>query len=281
MNIPFEVGDRLDKALARAFPDYSRSYLSKLINTGYVLVNGVSTKTGWKLRADDSIEMTVELKELEKIEDIDLPVIYEDHNVLVVNKPNGIISHSRGKYWYEPSVASFLRQKTGTGEDRAGIVHRLDRATSGVMICAKNEATLSFLQKQFSERNVKKTYYAVISSPLPSTQGIIDMPIGRNPIKPQAFMCTADGKNAQTEFVIAGSNETHQLVELHPLTGRTHQLRVHLQYLKCPIVGDILYGGETHDRLLLHASSLEITLPGGKRTTFVAPLPNIFNLLTS
>src|SRR5690606_23510478 len=211
----------------------------------------------------------------------DLPVIYEDDDVLVVNKPSGVISHARGKYFDEPSVASFVRQKTGQKGERSGIVHRLDRATSGVMICAKNQETLSFLQKQFSLRKVKKTYMAIIEGGLPTDEGVIDMPIGRNPKIPASFHVTPNGKPALTRYNIVSKNEKFSLVELRPETGRTHQLRVHLKHLNHPIVGDALYKGRESSRLLLHAASLEITLPNGERTIFTAPLPDEFNTYTS
>src|SRR5690606_19672441 len=120
--------------------------------------------------------------------------------VLVVDKPSGVISHARGKYFDEPSVASFVRQKTGQKGERSGIVHRLDRATSGVMITAKNQETLSLLQKQFSQRKTKKTYMAVIEGSMPTESGMIDMPIGRNPKVPQTFHVTEMGKNAITRY---------------------------------------------------------------------------------
>lgn len=266
---------RLDQYAVSQYPSLSRSYITKLIEASKILVNNQPSKPGYRLKVDDEVQMNFELEELQTIEDIELPIIHEDENIIVINKPAGVISHSRGRYWYEPSVASFIRQKTGQDDDRAGIVHRLDRATSGVMICAKNQATLSFLQKQFSLRKVKKSYVAVVSGHLKQQMAIIDMPIERNPKKPQVFRVGANGKEAQTEFTVVTSYDKHDKVELKPLTGRTHQLRVHLKHIGHPIVGDELYGIEAAERLLLHAKSLEITLPRGKRETFIAPEPEI------
>jgi 23S rRNA-/tRNA-specific pseudouridylate synthase len=144
------------------------------------------------------------------------------------------------------------------------------------MICAKNEETSSFLQKQFSNRNVKKTYLALITGELKEPAGLIDVPIERNPKKPATFRAGINGKSAQTQFEILQTNGRHSLVQLKPATGRTHQLRVHLGYLKHPIVGDEFYNGESAQRLMLHAKELEITLPGGKRTTFSVEMPQIF-----
>jgi len=283
--IQFEVGQRLDKALAGGYPQYSRAYLARLIDSDAVLVNGKSSKAGWKLREGDQISVTVDLSHEQVIEDIDLPIIYQDDDVVVINKPSGVISHSRGKYWYEPSVASFLRQVAGESSspsDRSGIVHRLDRATSGVMICARHESALSFLQKQFSARTVQKTYLAVIAGVISPETAVIDMPIERNPKKPATFRVGSGGKPAQTSYKTIESHGTFSLLELTPKTGRTHQLRVHLKQLGKPIVGDELYGGEKAPRLMLHAASLTIALPSddlGNHTTFSVPMPDEFREL--
>lgn len=263
-------------ALALAYPQYSRAYLARLIDSGEVKVDGKPGKAGQKLRAENSVTLAVDLSQEQTIDDIELPILHEDENVLVINKPAGVISHSRGKYWYEPSVASFVRQKTNQDGDRSGIVHRLDRATSGVMICAKNSETLSFLQKQFSARKVKKTYFAIISGHMKIREAVIDMPIERNPKAPATFRVGPNGKESQTKYTVVKEREAHELVKLEPLTGRTHQLRVHLAYQNHPIVGDLLYNGETADRLYLHAYTLEITLPNGERKTYTAPLPEAF-----
>lgn len=278
-NVAYEVGQRLDKALAIAYPQYSRAYLARLIDGDAILVNGKPNKAGWKLRAGDRITVTVDLSQEQVIEDIDLPIMYEDDDVLVINKPSGVISHSRGKFWYEPSVASFVRQhmnETADPTDRSGIVHRLDRATSGVMICAKNEAVLSFLQKQFSARTVQKTYLAIISGNILPEKAIIDMPIERNPKKPSSFRVGSNGKPSQTAYETVRTTEHYSLLELKPRTGRTHQLRVHLAYLKRPIVGDELYEGAPAERLMLHAASLTLQVPSGETQTFEAPLPDVF-----
>lgn len=284
-----ESGQRLDKAVSLARPEYSRASIEKLINTGAITVNGQAVKTKYAVREGDTIEAVFTQLEREP-EEIDLPVVYEDENVVVINKPIGILAHSKGTFNKEGTVASWLKTHVTAGvgdlfwqSNRAGIVHRLDRATSGIMICAKNEATQSHLGKQFSNRNVKKTYQAIVSGTLPQPAGLIDVPIERNPKKPATFRAGANGKSAQTHFTtiktVAQAQKPLSLVELKPITGRTHQLRVHLHYLKCPIVGDDFYGGLPAERLMLHAQSLEITLPGGVRKTFSAPLPDAFEEL--
>ena len=150
---------RADIILANSLTDYSRAALSKLFTKGFVSKENEKIKAGAKIRPDETFQ--VEMEELEKpAEVLDLPIIYEDDNVIVIDKPVGVISHARGKYWNEASVASFVRDKVKDIDgERAGIVHRLDRATSGVMICAKNAETLSMLQKQFSQRKTKKIYF--------------------------------------------------------------------------------------------------------------------------
>jgi len=270
---------RLDHYLARDFPEISRAFLQKLCNTDQVLVNGKPEKSGYKLRAEDKVDVLYDMAGIEKIEDIDLPILYQDENLLVIDKPTGVISHSRGKFWNEPSVASFIRQLTGQSGERAGIVHRLDRATSGLMVCAKNEATMKFLQKQFADRHVQKTYMAVIKGHLKLPEAIIDMPIERNPKAPSTFRVGSNGKPAQTKYKVLTSNELYDEVQLVPATGRTHQLRVHLQHQGHPIIGDTLYKGQPASRLYLHAYQLTIKVPDNSQMTFTAPLPPEFNVL--
>ena len=216
---------------------------------------------------------------IEKIEDIELPILYEDDDLLVINKPAGVISHSRGKYWNEPSVASFIRQIAPQEGERAGIVHRLDRATSGVMLCTKNAKTMAYMQKQFAERSVKKVYRAIVSGHMKPGQAIVDMPIERNPKAPATFRVGPNGKPAQTAYKVLRSSDKYDEVMLEPATGRTHQLRVHLKHQGHPIVGDALYGGPVAERLYLHAYKLTVKLPNGKQHTFTAELPPEFNKL--
>lgn len=271
-------GKRTDKLLAEQLPQFPRAALAKLFDKELVWLNDKLTKPGVKVREGDFLKADLSPLDI-KIEDIDLPIIYEDDNVLVVDKPSGVISHARGRYFDEPSVASFVRQITGQKGERSGIVHRLDRATSGVMITAKNQETLSLLQKQFSQRNVKKTYMAIIEGSMPTEEGVIDMPIGRNPKVPATFHVTEEGKHALTRYKTIAKHNGLTLLELSPETGRTHQLRVHLHELKHPILGDALYKGKEASRLMLHAVSLEITIPDGERAVFTAPLPPEFQEL--
>ena len=272
---------RLDVFVAENYTKLSRSTIKKLCDQHKVLVNGNEKKSKYTVKENDVVTVNYDSNSLKDIPFIDIPIIYVDDDCLVINKPLGILTHSKGAFNPEATVAMFIESKLGkkyTGE-RAGIVHRLDRATSGVMICAKTPKAMSWLQKQFSTRNVKKSYLAVINGQLDPSEAIIDMPIERNPKKPQTFRVGSNGKSAQTTYETIYSNEDHSLVKLTPQTGRTHQLRVHLKHLGHPIVGDTFYEGEPAERLYLHASRLEITLPNKQRKVFNVPEPPEFKML--
>jgi 23S rRNA pseudouridine1911/1915/1917 synthase len=314
-NLNISRAQRLDQKVIELIPQLSRAYATRLIEEEKVRVNGEPmTKPGYKLRTGDEVVVDYDIHELDQIPDIDLPVLYEDEATVVINKPVGVLSHGKGVFNQEATVATWLRahvqqnspkppllvdgpplatdkdspvqdcpemglSSAGGGGSRAGIVHRLDRATSGVMICAKTAEAMSWLQKQFSQRKTHKTYYAVVTGHLPHDHAVIDMPIERNPQKPQLFRVGANGKSALTEYWVKAANDRYSLLELKPQTGRTHQLRVHLSQIGHPIVGDPLYGGEPAGRLYLHAESLEITLPSRERKTFTASLPGSFREL--
>lgn len=277
-NLEISRAQRLDQKVVELLPELSRSYIGKLIEQGRVRVNGVpAEKAGQKVKQDDVVEVDYDATELTAIPDIDLPVIYEDDNCVVINKPVGVLTHSKGAFNPEATVATWLRRRVkGMEGERAGIVHRLDRATSGVMICAKTPEALSALQKQFSQRKAKKTYMAIVEGSPREEHAVIDMPIERNPKKPQTFRVGANGKPAITEYQLLEEVNHLSLLELRPQTGRTHQLRVHLAHIGHPILGDELYGGKPADRLYLHALRLELTLPNRERMTFEAPLPAEF-----
>jgi 23S rRNA pseudouridine1911/1915/1917 synthase len=275
---PDRFPQRLDQYVITQIPRLSRAFAAKLVEEGKVLVNGTQRKPGYKVKSADTITIDYEESQLDIVPDIDLPILYEDDDCVVINKPVGVLTHSKGPLSAEATVATFMRSRVqGLGGDRGGIVHRLDRATSGVLICAKNQEALSFLQKQFANRHVKKTYMAIVSGHLNPEAAIIDMPIERNPQAPATFRVGANGKPSTTTYKVVQAHTQVSLIELKPATGRTHQLRVHLAHLGHPIVGDVLYGGKPAERLFLHAESLEITLPNGERKTFTAPLPPAFS----
>jgi 23S rRNA pseudouridine1911/1915/1917 synthase len=269
---------RLDVYVATYFPEYSRAVWQKYITLGLVSVNGeVITAFAYELDEDD--EVSVELPAEVKIEEVDIPILYEDEDVIVINKPSGILTHAKGALLEEFTVADFMRPFVLDDQtsNRPGIVHRLDRDTSGVLICAKHADAKHFLQKQFQDRKAKKKYLALVSGTPKNDEAIIRLPIGRNPKKPQTFSVHPSGKSAETSYRTLDTTGKYSLIELKPLTGRTHQLRVHLRYINCPIVGDALYGtAKSNSRLMLHAAELEITLPNRERQTFAAPVPEDF-----
>lgn len=273
-----DAGKRLDVFVAERMPRLSRAFIQKLAEQGKITVADTAAKAGTKLREGLIVSVDYDQAELDIVPFIDLPVLYEDDDCVVINKPAGVLTHAQGNLSTEATVATFLRDKLKDLDGaRGGIVHRLDRATSGVIICAKNQAALSFLQKQFSQRKAKKTYMAIVAGHMNPKAAVIDMPIERNPKAPATFRVGANGKPSTTMYTVVAETPDYSMVELKPTTGRTHQLRVHLAEQKHPIIGDPLYGtGAFGDRLYLHALSLEITLPNRERRTFEAPLPPEF-----
>ncbi len=258
---------RLDHLLVEQHPEYNRSSLQNFIKSGFVTVDGeVTQKPNAKVEPDAKIELKVPATE--KILP-QLPIIYEDEHVLVINKPAGLLSMAKGEYCPEATL-----------EDYGLLVHRLDRDTSGVVILAKDPATQKMLRKQFQDRKTHKTYVAIVNGAPKHSQAMIDLPISRNLKHPTTFQVDQNGKPSQTKYQVLETRNGKSLVELKPITGRTHQLRVHLKYLGTPILGDPVYSTEkSAPRLMLHAKDLEITIPGDHgniRKTFTAPLPEIF-----
>lgn len=270
---------RLDVYLAQFWPEQSRSQWQRLCRAGAVSVNGqLITSPKYELGEDDAV--SVSLPAVPDFSHDTIPALYEDDQVVVLNKPSGMLTHAKGANLEEFSVAEYMRRHVADAGNRPGIVHRLDRDTSGVIICVKDDATRSYLQKQFSNRTVKKQYLAVVVGRPKLDEATIDLPIERNPKQPASFRVGAAGKPALTDYRLVWTDGRHSLLLLKPRTGRTHQLRVHLQYLNTPILNDRVYGSaKAGQRLGLHAYSLEITLPGGKRRTFVAPPPTDFKAL--
>ena len=256
---------RLDHMMVEIFKSYNRSTLQKFIESGFVKVDGVvAKKPNQKFVEGAYIELVV--PEDMKNADVEPDVIYEDDDVIVMNKPAGLLSEPRGQYCPEKTLADF-----------GYIAHRLDRDTSGVVILAKTEEIQHFLKKQFQDRTVHKTYVAVVCGRPKLDEARIDLPLIRDLKRPTTFRVDANGKEAETFYKVLKTNDVYSMVELKPTTGRTHQLRVHMKYLGHPILGDPVYGTEKADRLYLHARELEITLPSGERKTFKARVPKEFS----
>ncbi len=267
---------RLDIYLASKYPEISRSAWQKHVKAGYVNINGKKV-TSPKQEISSSDIITTELPEKFDHSAAELPIIYLDDNVIVINKPAGILAHAKGTDSDEFTVADFFSRytKVGLSTNRPGIVHRLDRDTSGVMIGARTEDTYKLLARQFGERKTKKTYMAIVAGILKEKEATLELPINRNPSAPSTFRVDSNGRMAITTYKVLAESNGKSLVELHPTTGRTHQLRVHMAYLGAPILGDRVYG-KADQRLFLHALSLEITIPKGDRRIFEAPLPDEF-----
>lgn len=268
-------GERVDAFLARIASEHSRAFWQKRCEAGEVTLRDAALKVSHKLRVGDEIVVNLPVKP--DFEQLQIPIIYEDDDVVVLNKPAGMLTHAKGQVSEEFSVGEFMRTRStdGTETNRPGIVHRLDRGTSGVIIAAKNSEAKQWLQKQFSQRKVKKTYLALVEGHLKESAANIDLPIERNPRKPQTFRVGVNGKPAETAYTTEEVFVKNTLLRLKPHTGRTHQLRVHLSHMHHPIVGDHIYGKEKTDlgRMFLHAAELELTLPSRERKTFSAPLP--------
>jgi 23S rRNA pseudouridine1911/1915/1917 synthase len=282
-----EHSQRLDKFLVSCFPDFSRSRLQGLIRDGFVRVDGVpAAKTGQELVPGMAVEVRVpppEPVDLEP-EHIPLEILFENQDLLVINKPAGMVvhpavGHTRGTL-VNAALAHAPDMEGVGGEIRPGIVHRLDKDTSGLILIAKNERAHRMLQDQFRLRQVKKIYLALVDGKPPTPEGRIEAPIGRDPKdrKRMAVVPESKGRQAVSEYRTLKSYPLHTLLEVHPLTGRTHQIRLHLAFLGCPVVGDTIYGRKKAslpiDRHFLHAYQLVIQLPGKTEPqSFQAPLP--------
>ena len=275
-----DVGLRADVFVASKYPEFARSALLKLFDGEFITINGQKAKPGYKLKKFDKLAIDESIL-TSPVPKISLPIVFEDKNVIVIDKPSGVLSHSNGGLNFEASVASFIRENLSlelkAQGQRAGIVHRLDRATSGVMICAKNASTLSYLQKQFQNRRTKKTYIAICKGRLEESRAVIDAPIKRIGGKSKPFWVDPTGKDSITEYETVKAKKDIHWLNIRPYSGRTHQIRVHMAFLRCPVVGDSLYDGQAFERLMLHASSIEINLPGGEQHIFQAKTPTIFN----
>jgi len=280
-------GERLDKSIAGEFVDLSRTHIQRLIEDGFVAVDGrVITKPAFRLEAPAALQVRVPppAPSSHKPEAIPLDIVFENNDLLVINKPAGLVVHPAAGHFDGTLVNAVLAHAPdleGVGdEQRPGIVHRLDKDTSGLIVVAKNGAAHRDLQRQFKDRAVEKVYLALLDGHLPTPTGRIEAAIGRDPRqrKQMAVVALSQGRAAITEYQVRTVFENHTLVEARLLTGRTHQLRLHFAYLKCPIVGDTIYGRRTPTlpikRQFLHAARLGFDLPGsGERVTFEAPLP--------
>ncbi len=278
---------RLDHFLKPYFPEFSRSHIQKLIREGRVRVNDrLAHKSGLKLESGDRVEVHIPPPQPIGLpaQPMPLDILFENRDVLVLNKPAGIVVHPSPGHEDKTLVNAVLAHVPDLegigGEIRPGVVHRLDKDTSGVLIFAKNEPTLRFLQDQFRARTTKKTYLALVDGAPPTPSGRVEAPVGRDPSrrKQMAVLPPGKGREAVSEYETLERFAEHTLLAFYPQTGRTHQIRLHCAFLGCPIVADRVYGRRKPTlplkRHFLHAWKLRLLLPGeDEPREFTADLP--------
>ena len=274
---------RLDQFLAREESRLTRSRIRSLIDGGHVLVNGSAAKASRKLRPGDRLLLTIPPPQPSELraEDVPLTVVYQDQELLVVDKPAGLAVHPGPGHPSQTLVNGILAicpdlQAIG-GTLRPGIVHRLDKDTSGLMIVAKNEMALLDLSTQFKDRQVRKGYLALAQGRLEPSEGTIDAPIGRHPVHRKRMGVVSGGRQARTAYRVVRYLSGASFLEVYPTTGRTHQIRVHLTSLGHPLVGDWVYGRKDAmlNRHFLHAHLLGFRHPtSGEPLEFTSPLPD-------
>lgn len=282
-----EAGMRLDLFLVNHLPEYSRSALNKLIRDGAVVLDGKSVKAGYRIRYGECVQVDIPDEAPSELvpEKIDFPVLYEDESILVITKPPGLVVHPAAGHGTGTLVHGLLfhcNDLPGIDEGRPGIVHRLDKDTSGVMLVAKNDKALRKLTRDFRDREVEKTYHAILLRGPRESSGRIVEPIGRHPVnRKKMAVVRKNGRYAATNWSVVESFENGMcLVEVGLETGRTHQIRVHMAYIGCPVVGDGTYGGQVVKsseldvkRQLLHSSTVRFSHPEtGKILSFTSPL---------
>jgi 23S rRNA pseudouridine1911/1915/1917 synthase len=279
-----QIGQRLDKVLAESLPDLSRTEAQRLIKASEVQVNGRTSKSAYKLEAGDTVTLSLPqpLNEAILAENITLDLLYEDEAIVAINKPAGMVVHpaygSRAGTIVNAALYHWPEMRRVTGEERAGIVHRLDKETSGALVMAKTSPALKNLQAQFKARTVHKVYLALVEGLPSSSSGVINAPLARDPKQRKRMAVVRDGREAISQYRVVEEFEEHTLLEMELKTGRTHQIRVHLAWLGNPGVGDTVYGYRKQriklNRHFLHATLLEVdsTLTG-ERLSFNAPLP--------
>ena len=281
-------GKRLDKYVTEQNTEITRTAVQRLIDEKNILVNGKEQKASYKVNENDVVEVEIpEPKKIEiKAEDIPIEVIYEDSDIVVVNKPKGMVVHP-GNGKLDGTLVNAIMAKCGDslsgigGEIRPGIVHRIDKDTSGLLIVAKNDKAHVNLSEQIKAHKVKKTYIALVRGVVRENEATIDMPIGRSKTDRKKMAVCKDGKNAITHIKVLKRWEHYTLLQVNIETGRTHQIRVHLSYIGYPIIGDYTYSNGKNEfgvvGQCLHAQKLEFKHPTtNKIMELEAPLPEYF-----
>jgi 23S rRNA pseudouridine1911/1915/1917 synthase len=294
-----EPGERLDRWLAGQLPDHSRSEIQRWISGGRVTVGGKPQKASYRVAGGGAVAVCVPLPEQYNVEaePIPLVILYEDGDLLVIDKPAGMVVHPAAGHWHGTLVNAVLHHCPDMegvgGVHRPGIVHRLDKDTSGLILVAKNDRAHRDLQSQFKGREVEKSYLALVCGLVFPSSGEIAAAVGRDPHQRKRMAVVPDGRTAVTHYETLGAYGKHTLLACRPLTGRTHQIRVHLAHIGYPIVGDTVYGGRrpgsrepgrspgSRDkppvpcpRQFLHAHRIGFRLPTtGEKVEFTSPLP--------
>lgn len=283
-----QEGSRLDKIIVDSFKEISRTAIKRLLDEQKITVNGKSVKASYKCKTGEKVKIEIdEPKEIElKPEDIPLDVLYEDDDIIVINKPKGMVVHPGNGNTNGTLVNAVLAKCKGSlsgigGKIRPGIVHRLDKDTSGVIIVAKNDKAHIEISKQIQERKVKKTYIALVRGVIKENEATINMPIGRSIQDRKKMAVTKNGKNAITHFKVLKRWDKYTLLEVNLETGRTHQIRVHLSQIGYPIIGDSVYSNGKNtfgvEGQMLHAKQIEFLHPTTKEKLCInAPLPDYF-----
>ena len=279
-------GMRLDKYLVSLYEGTSRSAIQNMIKNGDVFVNDKAMKANYILSKNDKVKVCFrENTETSlKKEDISLDIVYEDSDIIVINKPSGMVVHPACGNKDGTLVNALLyhcEDLSGiNGETRPGIVHRIDKDTSGLLVACKNDFSHKNLSEQFKDKKVKKIYYAIVTGVIPHNVGLIDAPIGRDLTNRQKMAINEVGKNAVTHFKVLERFKNHTLVEVKLETGRTHQIRVHMKYIGYPIAGDPVYGNKkevSEHGQFLHAKKLAFYHPrSGEWMEFDSNLPSYF-----
>ncbi len=285
----FEVDEefqkkRLDEFIFTKFPLISRIYLRRQIRDGKCQVNGNIENRGYLLRKNDFVEIEIEVDEKKDFqpEPIEFEIFFEDKDILIINKPAGMIVHPTRAVRSGTllnGLAYYFSQKDNAGLLRAGLVHRLDKETSGLMVVAKNAESLRALAGEFQRKQVEKRYFALVEGKIDADHGMIEAPIGKFKEEVHFWGIRSDGKPARTNFWVRERFSEATLLELEPVTGRTNQLRVHLAHIGHPIIGDEKYGGKRFARLCLHSCKLAFLHPRTKKKlTFETEIPKDFCL---
>ena len=279
------TNERLDRFVADALPDLSRSYVQQLIEQGHVLVDGFQRKPKFKMTPGQTVTVTMPPPADDGVvpEAIPLSIVYEDRDVLVIDKPAGLVvhpapGHPRGTL--ANAVVHHAPDIALGGSNRPGIIHRLDKDTSGLIAVAKTDRARTALVSQWEERSVRKGYIALVAGSIAHDEGTIDAPIARDPAQRQRMAAIRTGRPAVTHFTVTERFAGATLLDVEIETGRTHQIRVHLAFIGHPVVGDLVYGkvgsvaGITVERQFLHAARLGFSLPDGRAVMFEVPVPS-------